>query len=104
MLESISVFDIYSTNVLGGSFRDIEACLVSVMKKLYHIRFWIAITRSNIAEANEHRDWRTYVDIARIHIHKVQACTSMKILVLNWNNTAYALNSTTTDLCLSLFP
>jgi len=86
------------------SLRDIEACLRSRREKLYHlgIRGWIS--RSTLAEANEKRDWRIYADLCQILIAQARALYADEEFGIELNGTAYALDSTTIDLCLSLFP
>jgi hypothetical protein len=86
------------------SLRDIEACLRSRREKLYHlgIRGWIS--RSTLAEANEKRDWRMYADFCQILIAQARALYADEEFGVELNGTAYALDSTTIDLCLSLFP
>lgn len=86
------------------SLRDIEACLRSRREKLYHlgIRGWIS--RSTLAEANEKRDWRIYADFCQILIAQARSLYADEDFAIDLNGTAYALDSTTIDLCLSLFP
>ncbi len=86
------------------SLRDIEACLRSRREKLYHlgIRGWIS--RSTLAEANEKRDWRIYADFCQILIAQARSLYADEDFGVDLNGTAYALDSTTIDLCLSLFP
>lgn len=86
------------------SLRDIEACLRSRREKLYHlgIRGWIS--RSTLAEANEKRDWRIYADFCQILIAQARSLYADEEFGIELNGTAYALDSTTIDLCLSLFP
>ena len=87
------------------SLRDIEACLNAIGSKLYHLGFKHRISRSTLAYANETTDWRIYADFAQILIHK--ALTLYKNdsdLAIDLKNTVYALDSTTIDLCLSMFP
>lgn len=86
------------------SLRDIESCLNSVPQKLYHMGFRGNITRSTLADANEKRDWRIYADFAQILISKARALYQNDEFGLELDNTVYALDSTTIDLCLSLFP
>jgi hypothetical protein len=85
------------------SLRDIEACLSAQASKLYHMGFREPIRRSTLSDANEARDWRIYADFAQVLIR--QAESSMRWRASGWNSpTAYALDSTTIDLCLSVFP
>jgi len=86
------------------SLRDIESCLNSVPQKLYHMGFRGNITRSTLADANEKRDWRIYADFAQVLISKARALYQNDEFGLELDNTVYALDSTTIDLCLSLFP
>ena len=84
------------------SLRDIEACLRSVGGKLYHMGFRGNIARSNLADANEAHDWRIFADFAQVLIHRPMY--SSESLGFDLDNTVYALDSTTIDLCLSVFP
>jgi hypothetical protein len=86
------------------SLRDIETCLRAVHKKLYHAGFRGAIARSTLADANEHRDWRIYADFAQILIARARRLYTAKGFGVELEQTAYALDSTTIDLCLALFP
>jgi len=86
------------------SLRDIEACLRSLNSKLYHIGIRGNVSRSTLAEANEKRDWRIYADFAQILIHKAKKLYINEPFGVDIDETVYALDSTTIDLCLSLFP
>jgi len=86
------------------SLRDIEACLRSMQRKLYHMGFRCNISRSTLADANEKRDWRIYADFAQVLIHQARDLYSDDDFGLQLDETVYALDSTTIDLCLSLFP
>ena len=86
------------------SLRDIETCLRSVGPKLYHLGFRGNISRSTLADANRVRDWRIYADLAQVLIGQARDLYVDESLGLDLANTAYALDSTTIDLCLSLFP
>ena len=86
------------------SLRDIEACLRSVKAKLYHLGFRGNISRSTLADANRVRDWRIYADFAQVLIKRARALYVDEPLGVELGNTAYAFDSTTIDLCLSLFP
>jgi hypothetical protein len=86
------------------SLRDIEACLRSMNRKLYHMGFRCNISRSTLADANEKRDWRIYADFAQVLIHQARDLYSNEDFGLELDETVYALDSTTIDLCLSLFP
>jgi transposase len=86
------------------SLRDIEACLSAQAAKLYHMGIREAVSRSTLADANELRDWRIYAEFAhRLIVHARQLYAS-EDLGLDLTNTVYALDSTTIDLCLSVFP
>ena len=86
------------------SLRDIETCLRSVQPKLYHMGFRGPIARSTMADANRNRDWRIYADFAQTLIGGARKLYHNEPLGLDLEGTAYALDSTTIDLCLSLFP
>lgn len=86
------------------SLRDIETCLRSVQSKLYHMGFRGGISRSTLADANRSRDWRIYADFAQVLIDRTRALYVDEPLGFELSHTAYALDSTTIDLCLSLFP
>ena len=86
------------------SLRDIEACLRSRHHKLYHMGFRGTVSRNTLANANEKRDWRIYADFAQILIHQARDLYSDEDFGIELENTVYALDSTTIDLCLSLFP
>ena len=86
------------------SLRDIEACLRSIKSKLYHIGIRGKISRSTLADANNTRDWRIYADFAQILIHTARDLYSDEDFGVQLKETVYALDSTTIDLCLSLFP
>jgi len=86
------------------SLRDIEACLRSVENKLYHMGFRGKVSRSTLADANESHDWRIYADFAQVLIHIARPMYANESLGFDLDNTVYALDSTTIDLCLSVFP
>ena len=86
------------------SLRDIESCLRSMHPKLYHMGIRGRISRSTLADANENRDWRIYADFAQILIHQARKLYYNESFGVDLENTVYALDSTTVDLCLSLFP
>lgn len=86
------------------SLRDIEACLRSVRSKLYHMGFRGKVSRSTLADANETHDWRIYADFAQVLIHIARPMYASEPLGFDLDNTVYALDSTTIDLCLSVFP
>jgi hypothetical protein len=84
--------------------RDIEACLRSVQGKLYHMGFRGRISRSTLADANESVDWRIYADFAQVLIAIARPMYAEESLGFDLDGTVYALDSTTIDLCLSVFP
>jgi len=86
------------------SLRDIEACLSAQASKLYHMGLREPIRRSTLADANESRDWRIYADLAQRLIAQARKLYATEDLGLDLTNTVYALDSTTIDLCLSVFP
>jgi hypothetical protein len=86
------------------SLRDIEACLGAQRSKLYHCGFRAPVRRSTLADANERRDWRIYADFARTLIDIARPLYNDTDLGLDLDATVYALDATTIDLCLSLFP
>jgi len=86
------------------SLRDIEACLSAQTSKLYHMGIGGPVSRSTLADANESRDWRIYADFAQRLIHQARKLYVDEELGLDLSNTVYALDSTTIDLCLSMFP
>ena len=86
------------------SLRDIEACLRSMQNKLYHMGIRGKVSRNTLAHANETRDWRIYADFAQILIHQARRLYADDDFGVELDQTVYALDSTTIDLCLSLFP
>ncbi len=86
------------------SLRDIECCLRAMQEKLYHMGIRGKVSRSTLADANEVRDWRIYSDFAQILIHQARRLYAEDDFGLELNDTVYALDSSTIDLCLSLFP
>lgn len=86
------------------SLRDIEACLRSVRGKLYHMGFRASVVRSTLADANESRDWRIYADFAQVLIAMARPLYAQDAIGVDLDQSLYALDSTTIDLCLSLFP
>ena len=86
------------------SLRDIEVCLRSQKNKLYHMGIRSNVCRSTIADANEQRDWRIYADLAYALIATARDLYSTEAFLVDLNETVYALDSTTIDLCLSMFP
>ncbi len=86
------------------SLRDIEACLRSMQNKLYHMGIRGGMSRNNLANANETRDWRIYADFAQVLIHQARSLYADDDFGVELDQTVYALDTTTIDLCLSLFP
>ena len=86
------------------SLRDIEVCLSAQSAKLYHMGFRQEIKRSTLADANELRDWRIHAEFAQRLIAQARKLYVGEALDFELENTAYALDSTTIDLCLSVFP
>ncbi len=86
------------------SLRDIEICLRALGPKLYHAGFRGQISRSTLADANRRHDWRIYADFAQVLIHRARKLYAQEPLSVDLKQTIYALDSTTVDLCLSLFP
>ena len=86
------------------SLRDIETCMRALQNKLYHMGIRGKISRSTLADTNEKRDWRIYADFAQILIHEAKKLYINEPFGVDIDETVYALDSTTIDLCLSLFP
>jgi hypothetical protein len=86
------------------SLRDIEVCLRSMQPRLYHLGFRTPVARSTLAVANEQRDWRIFADVAQVLIRQARELYAHEELAVELQQTVYALDSTTIDLCLSLFP
>ena len=86
------------------SLRDIEACLSAQASKLYHMGFREPIRRSTLSDADEARDWRIYADFAQGLIRQARKLYAVESLGVELSETLYALDSTTIDLCLSVFP
>jgi IS4 transposase len=86
------------------SLRDIEICLRAMQPRLYHAGFRGKVSRSTLADANEKRDWRIYADFAHVLIGTARKLYASEDFGLQITQAAYALDSTTIDLCLSLFP
>lgn len=86
------------------SLRDIEVCLRSQSKKLYHMGIRGKVSRSTLADANEQRDWRIYAELAQTLIATARDLYSTDSFLGELEETVYALDSTTIDLCLSVFP
>jgi transposase len=86
------------------SLRDIETCLRAHQSQLYHMGFRSAISRNTLANANQQRDWRIYADFARLLIAQARTLYQHEPFGVELQQTVYAFDSTTVDLCLSLFP
>jgi Transposase DDE domain/Domain of unknown function (DUF4372) len=84
--------------------RDIEACLRSFGSKLYHLGFHGRVSRSTLADANDAHDWRIYADFAQALIRTARPLYASEPMGVDLDQSVYALDSTTIDLCLSLFP
>ena len=86
------------------SLRDIQACLRARKSKLYHMGIRGQVSRNTLSNANNHRDWRIYADFAQVLIHTAKDIYRQEPFGMELTNTVYALDSTTIDLCLALFP
>jgi hypothetical protein len=86
------------------SLRDIESCLRAVPSKLYHLGIRGTVSRTTLADANERRDWRIFADFAQVLIAEARELYAQDPAVADLSQTIYALDSTTIDLCLELFP
>jgi len=86
------------------SLRDIESCLRSMQNKLYHMGIRSRVSRSTLANANEKRDWRIYADFAQVLINIARDLYTDDEFGVELDETVYAFDSSTIDLCLSLFP
>lgn len=86
------------------SLRDIEACLQAQKSKLYHMGIRSSVSRNNLAHANKVRDWRIYADLAHVLIQVARKMYVGDNFALDLENTVFALDATTIDLCLSVFP
>jgi len=107
--KSLSCWDQYLAMAFAQltyreSLRDIEACLGSIGGKLYHMGFRSKVARSTLADANESRDWRIYADFAQVLIGIARPLYLQDPIGVDLDQTLYALDSTTIDLCLALFP
>src|SRR5580700_5469685 len=94
----------YAQLTYRESLRDIETCLRAHGRQLYHMGFRGGVSRNNLANANLQRDWRIYADFARVLMAQARALYQDEPLGLELEQTVYAFDSTTIDLCLSLFP
>jgi hypothetical protein len=86
------------------SLRDIETCLRSMRHKLFHAGFRGIVARNTLAQANANRDWRIYADLAAALIAQARRLYAHEPFAVDLDQTVYAFDSTTIDLCLSLFP
>ena len=86
------------------SLRDIETCLRAMQPKMYHAGLRYPVSRSTLADANENRDWRIYADFAQVLIGHARKLYSQDDFGVQLEETAYVFDSSTIDLCLSLFP
>ena len=86
-----------------ASLRDIEACLSAQANKLYHMGLREAVARATLADANEARDWRIWHELAQLLIRRARRMYATEALGVDLDNTVYALDSTTIDLCLAVF-
>src|SRR5438445_3766522 len=108
-LKNLSCWDQYLAMAFAQltyreSLRDIEACLGSIGSKLYHMGFRGKVARSTLADANEARDWRIYADFAQVLIAIARPLYASDPIGVDLDQSLYALDSTTIDLCLALFP
>ena len=108
-VKSFSCWDQYLCMVFAQlsfreSLRDIITCLRAMQNKLYHTGIRGNISKSTLADANENRDWRIYADFAQILISRARHIYKDDPFGVEINETVYALDSTTIDLCLSVFP
>src|SRR5664280_1940443 len=108
-LNNLSCWDQYLAMAFAQltyreSLRDIEACLRSVGSKLYHMGFRGKVSRSTLADANESHDWRIFADFAQVLIAIARPLHACDLMGVDLEQSLYALDSTTIDLCLSLFP
>ena len=86
------------------SLRDIESCLRAMQNKLYHMGIRGRVSKSTLADANEKRDWRIYADFAQVLINIARDLYVDDDFAVELDETVYALDASTIDLCLSLFP
>jgi len=108
-IQSFSCFDqflcmAFAQLTYRESLRDIQTCLRAMEPKLYHVGIRGRVSRSTLADANEKRDWRIYADFAHVLIQIARKLYADEDFGLELNQTVYALDATTIDLCLSLFP
>lgn len=86
------------------SLRDIQVCLRAAQSKLYHLGIRGKVSRNTLAHANQNRDWRIYADFAHVLIAKARRLYARDSFGVELDQTVYALDSTTINLCLALFP
>ena len=108
-IKSFSCFDQFLSMAFAQltyreSLRDIETCLRALNSKLYHCGFRGKMSRNNLANTNEKRNWRIYEDFAQVLIKKARQLYADEDFGITLENTVYALDATVIDLCLSLFP
>ena len=108
-IKTFSCFDQYICMAFARitsrrSLRDIEASLRAMQSKLYHCGIRGNISRTTLAKANENRNWRIYADFAQILIDRARVLYADEDFGIQLNREVYALDSTTIDLCMSLFP
>jgi hypothetical protein len=108
-VKSFSCFDQFLSLAFAQvtyreSLRDIVSCLRTMKNRLYHMGIRSSVSRNNLAHANERRDWRIYADFAHVLIAEARTLYRDEDIGLDLQNTIYAFDSTTIDLCLSLFP
>jgi len=108
-VKSFSCWDQFLTMAFAQltyreSLRDIQACLRAAGTKLYHLGIRSRVSRNTLANANQVRDWRIYADFAQRLIGQARRLYANEEFGVELDQTAYALDSTTIDLCLSLFP
>jgi len=108
-VQSFSCWDQFLTMAFAQltyreSLRDIEACLRSTSTKLYHMGIRGQVSRNTLAHANRVRDWRIYADFGKVLISTARRLYLDDPFGLELDNTVYALDATTIDLCLSVFP
>jgi hypothetical protein len=108
-VKSFSCWDQFLCMAFGQltfreSLRDVEVCLRSRQDQLYHMGIGSLVSHSTIADANQSRDWRIYADLAQILIRQARNLYREEPIGVELQETVYALDSTTIDLCLNLFP
>jgi transposase len=86
------------------SLRDIETCLRVMSSRLYHMGIKSTVSKNNLSHANENRDWRIYADFAQVLIDRAKILYANNQLGIDLKSTVYTLDSTTIDLCMSMFP